>query len=164
MNWCYYFIDLQQKAIFSKNWGVPEKDRFFGIFLVFYFFGFFSKSFFFGFKASGLLFFLLLSLSFSLLLFFFFYCGTPPSPWSSDCKSSGGPPSYILLRSTLLLFRSTLLHFRSTLLGITTTPGSSNATKQSLAHSPSASSSSSSSSTIIDYKTPNRCYSPLIWS
>ena len=38
MNWCYYFIDLQQKAIFSKNWGGPEKDRFFFIFSVFYFF------------------------------------------------------------------------------------------------------------------------------
>ena len=45
-NWCYYFIDLQQKAIFSKNWGGPEKDRFLGVFFVFLFFLFFSKVFF----------------------------------------------------------------------------------------------------------------------
>ena len=48
MNWCYYFIDLQQKAIFSKNWGGPEKDRFLGVFFwVFFifFFWFFLKSF-----------------------------------------------------------------------------------------------------------------------
>ena len=46
MNWCYYFINLQQKAIFSKNWGGPEKDRFFLVFSGFLFFGvFFSKSF-----------------------------------------------------------------------------------------------------------------------
>ena len=44
MNWCYYFIDLQQKAIFSKNWGGPEKDRFFWFFLVFLFFWVFFQS------------------------------------------------------------------------------------------------------------------------
>ena len=47
MNWCYYFIDLQQKAIFSKNWGGPEKDRFLGGFfwVFFIFFLVFSKVF-----------------------------------------------------------------------------------------------------------------------
>ena len=46
MNWCYYFINLQQKATISKNWGGPEKDRFFLFFLYFYFFIFwFLKSF-----------------------------------------------------------------------------------------------------------------------
>ena len=41
-----YFINLQQKAIFSKSWGGPEKDRFLG-FLGFkkIFFWFFQKSF-----------------------------------------------------------------------------------------------------------------------
>ena len=59
------FYYLQQKAIFSKSWGGPEKDRFFGFFLVFYFFfGFFLKSFCF----HGPLFFLLFILS-SLLFF-----------------------------------------------------------------------------------------------
>ena len=38
MNWCYYFINLQQKAIFSKNWGGPEKDRFFWFFSGFFLF------------------------------------------------------------------------------------------------------------------------------
>ena len=52
MNWCYYFINLQQKAIFSKNWGGPEKDRFFGVFGFFIFFGFFQS---FVFKVGPLL-------------------------------------------------------------------------------------------------------------
>ena len=67
MNWCYYFIDLQQKAIFSKSWGGPEKDRFFGFFGFFIFFGFFQSLFVF----MGSLFFLLsspYSLFFSSLL------------------------------------------------------------------------------------------------
>ena len=63
MNWCYYFINLQQKAIFSKNWGGPEKDRFSGFFLNF--FGFFQS---FVFKVGPLLLFFLLSSTLSALL------------------------------------------------------------------------------------------------
>ena len=72
------FYYLQQKAIFSKSWGGPEKDLFFGFF-GFLFFWFFSSllvsrwwwgvsSFFF----LLLLFFLLLSLFFLLFSSFFF--------------------------------------------------------------------------------------------
>ena len=74
MNWCYSFINLQQKAIFSKNWGGPEKDRFFLDFLSFFiFFLVFFQSF--GFKVGPLLssfFFLPLLFLFFLLFFFFF--------------------------------------------------------------------------------------------
>ena len=86
MNLCYYFIDLQQKAIFSKNWGGPEKDRFLGVFwfFIFFFFWFFSKSFWFqGF--SSLFFLLYFSLSFSLL---FFHCSTSSVRSSSTSSSS----------------------------------------------------------------------------
>ena len=70
MNWCYYFIDLQQKAIFSKNWGGPEKDRFFGFFWFFLFFLDFFKVFF-VFKGTSLL-----------LLYSFF----SPSSFFSSCS------------------------------------------------------------------------------
>mgnify|MGYP003688009901 CR=1 FL=1 len=72
MNWCYYFIDLQQKAIFSKNWGGPEKDRFFLVFSGFLFFWIFSKSFLF---SRGLHF-----------CFFLLYSFFSPSSFFSSCS------------------------------------------------------------------------------
>ena len=84
MNWCYYFIHLQQKAIFSKNWGGPEKDRFFLGFFLFYFFWFFSKSF--GFMGASSYFCLLFSL---LLLFLLFLYSCSSSSSSSSSSSKG---------------------------------------------------------------------------
>ena len=104
MNWCYYFIDLQQKAIFSKSWGGPEKDRFFGFFGFFIFFLFFSKSFcFHGLSLLSSIFSL-----FSLLLFsslFTLYGGSssssPSSSSSASSKNYSSSPSSLVCRHCL---------------------------------------------------------------
>ena len=97
MNWCYYFIDLQQKAIFSKNWG-----GFFWVFLVFLFFLDFFKVFFVFNGTSLLLFFTLsslpsLPLQLSLFLFLLFLLSFLLSfllfPGSRDLFWEGKSPS-----------------------------------------------------------------------
>ena len=99
MNWCYYFIDLQQKAIFSKNWGGPEKDRFLGVFLVFLFFLDFFQSLFVFNGTSLLLFFTLsslpsLPLQLSLFLFLLsFLLSFLLFPGSRDLFWEGKSPS-----------------------------------------------------------------------
>ena len=124
MNWCYYFINLQQKAIFSKNWGGPEKDRFFGFFDFFIFLVFFSL---FGFKVVGassfFFFYLLLRLLFFLLfpssLLSSFFSSSSPSmvvPLPMPQYNTSGKLSHLLsplpllplLPLPLILLRSTM--------------------------------------------------------
>ena len=76
MNWCYYFIDLQQKAIFSKNWVVLKRTGFFWVFFGFFIFfgGFFQSLFWFqGLWSSLLLSSLSIFLPPPLLLFLWWY-------------------------------------------------------------------------------------------
>ena len=107
---------MQQKAIFSKSWGGPEKDRFFFCFLVFYFILLF---FFKVFLVSGFL------LSSPLLLFL--YRGPPTVSSFSSSSPSSSPRSLGPLLLLLLLL----------LLGPPSPSGSANA------HQHAASSSSS---------------------